>query len=152
MKTPQKIWYDKDFLQKMQYLWVNQRIYRIMSSKNASFLGSLSFATTAGRKGTGHWGCALRGHLLNLLWVISAARFTLILSGGGGGFKSSGGSNWYLTFRKEGFATKEFILSRTRVPEHVKSCTLVHSDAFCLFLVHWGLDKPLLKIQGGHII
>ena len=28
----------------------------------------------------------------------------------------------------------------------------VHSDAFCLFLVHWGLDKPLLKIQGGHII
>ena len=26
----------------------------------------------------------------------------------------------------------------------------VHSDAFCLFLVHWGLDKPLLKIQGGH--
>ena len=33
MKTPQKIWYDKDFLQKMQYLWVNQRIYRIMSSK-----------------------------------------------------------------------------------------------------------------------
>ena len=28
----------------------------------------------------------------------------------------------------------------------------LHSDAFCLFLVHWGLDKPLLKIQGGHII
>ena len=27
---------------------------------------------------------------------------------------------------------------------------LVHSDAFCLILVHWGLDKPLLKIQGGH--
>ena len=26
----------------------------------------------------------------------------------------------------------------------------VHSDAFCLILVHWGLDKPLLKIQGGH--
>ena len=29
--------------------------------------------------------------------------------------------------------------------------TLLHSDAFWLFLVHWGLDKPLLKIQGGHI-
>ena len=28
----------------------------------------------------------------------------------------------------------------------------VHSDAFCLFLVHWGLEKPLLKIQGGLII
>ena len=28
---------------------------------------------------------------------------------------------------------------------------LLHSDAFWLFLVHWGLDKPLLKIQGGHI-
>ena len=27
----------------------------------------------------------------------------------------------------------------------------LHSDAFWLFLVHWGLDKPLLKIQGGHI-
>ena len=27
----------------------------------------------------------------------------------------------------------------------------VHSDAFWPFLVHWGLDKPLLKIQGGHI-
>ena len=27
----------------------------------------------------------------------------------------------------------------------------VHSDAFWQFLVHWGLDKPLLKIQGGHI-
>ena len=27
----------------------------------------------------------------------------------------------------------------------------LHGDAFCLFLVHWGLDKPLLKIQGGHI-
>ena len=29
-------------------------------------------------------------------------------------------------------------------------CT-VHSDAFWPFLVHWGLDKPLLKIQRGHI-
>ena len=28
----------------------------------------------------------------------------------------------------------------------------LHSNAFWLFLVHWGLDKPLLKIQGGHII
>ena len=27
----------------------------------------------------------------------------------------------------------------------------LHSDAFWQFLVHWGLDKPLLKIQGGHI-
>ena len=27
----------------------------------------------------------------------------------------------------------------------------VHSDAFWPFLVHWGLDKPLLKIQRGHI-
>ena len=28
---------------------------------------------------------------------------------------------------------------------------ILHSDAFWPFLVHWGLDKHLLKIQGGHI-
>ena len=122
MKTPQKIWYDKDFLQKKCSIYGLTREFIESCLPNASFLGSLSFATTAGRKGTGHWGCALRGHLLNLLWVISAARFTLILSGGGGGFKSSGGSNCYLTFRKEGFAKKEFILSRWAL---FGVCTLV---------------------------
>ena len=33
----------------------------------------------------------------------------------------------------------------------IKLGTPVHSDAFWSFLFHWGLDKPLLKIQGGHI-
>ena len=41
------------------------------------------------------------------------------------------------------------LLSLPDTPGHASA---VHSDAFCLFLVHWGLDKPLLKIQGGHII
>ena len=31
-----------------------------------------------------------------------------------------------------------------------RSSQQVHSDAFCLILVHWGFDKPLLISQGGH--
>ena len=27
-------------------------------------------------------------------------------------------------------------------------CVILHSDAFWQILVHWGLDKPLLKIHG----
>ena len=57
MKTPQKIWYSKGFLQKRQYLIFMGEPKNLSNEAcllNASFLGSLSFATTAGRKGTGH--------------------------------------------------------------------------------------------------
>ena len=35
-----------------------------------------------------------------------------------------------------------------RVKPAVVEPAILHSDAFWPFLVHWGLDKPLLKIHG----
>ena len=81
---------------------------------NASFLGS--FAITTGRKGTGHGGCALWGHLLNLLWVISAYVLCPHSRGGGrlekyGGRSKHIGNIWGQTWRWKLWASSKVWLS-----------------------------------------
>ena len=77
------------FLQKMQYLWVNRRVYRIMPSK---CIFSWEFCYNSRQEGDRPSRLRpQRPPSESLVSHFSKARFTLILFRGGGGLKKGGG-------------------------------------------------------------
>ena len=79
----------EDFLQKMQYLWVNRKVYRIMPSK---CIFSWEFCYNSRQEGDRPSRLRpQRPPSESLVSHFSKARFTLILFRGGGGFKKKEG-------------------------------------------------------------